>query len=187
MAPLVLPLVATVVAVTAMSGGRPFYSQARVGRGGRRFRCWKIRTMIPDADRVLADLIAEDPELADEWAEKQKLANDPRVTWFGRMLRKTSLDELPQLWNVLRGEMSLVGPRPFTPDQADLYHAGADDVAYYSLRPGITGLWQVSRRNCGSFAERAVYDHDYAGRLSLGFDLLILAQTVTVVLRGTGA
>ena len=142
--------------------------------------------MIPDADAALARILRDDPALDEEWRTTQKLARDPRVTRFGALLRRTSLDELPQLWNVLNGTMSLVGPRPFTPEQRGLYRNGRTDADYYHLRPGITGLWQVSRRNRGSFAERATYDSAYRNRLSVWTDLSILARTIVVVLRATG-
>ncbi len=186
-APLVLPLIALIVLVVSLTGTRPFFSQQRVGQGGKVFRCWKVRTMVRDADAALLRLLAENADLAEEWAVNQKLSRDPRVTFIGRLLRKTSLDELPQLWNVMCGEMSLVGPRPFTPDQRGLYEADfGGSAGYYMLRPGITGLWQVSRRNSGSFAERTLFDLDYARSLSFRGDLRIVLQTFVVVLRGTG-
>lgn len=186
-APAVLPLVALIVVVVSLTGSRPFYSQQRVGQGGKIFRCWKVRTMVRDADAALLRILAENGDLAAEWAVNQKLSRDPRVTVIGRVLRKTSLDELPQLWNVLRGEMSLVGPRPFTPDQRVLYDTSlGGSAAYYMLRPGITGLWQVSCRNSGSFAERAHFDLDYARSLSFRGDLRIIFRTLLVVVRGTG-
>jgi len=176
-----------VVGATWIAGGRPLYAQPRVGMNGRVFRCWKVRTMVRDADAVLQKMLAEDPEIAAEWAVKQKLSRDPRITWIGGILRKTSLDELPQVWNVLRGDMSLVGPRPFTPDQQDLYPRDAlGRMPYLSLRPGITGLWQVSRRNEGSFAERAHYDGLYAASIGFLNDLRLIARTFGVVLRATG-
>lgn len=186
MLPVVLPLIAAILFVTALGGGRALYSQVRVGRDGRLFRCWKVRTMIPEADAVLARILHNNGALAEEWRTTQKLARDPRVTRFGAHLRRTSLDELPQLWNVLSGTMSLVGPRPFTPEQRGLYRNGRADADYYRMRPGITGLWQVSRRNRGSFAERATYDSAYRVRMSFWSDLAILARTVVVVLRATG-
>jgi len=185
-APVILPVLAVILIVTALSGGKPLYIQRRIGRGGREFRCWKVRTMVRNADGVLAKMIASDAETAAEWHSNQKLVNDPRITRFGRLLRRTSLDELPQLWNVLTGDMSLVGPRPFTPDQKALYAEGRGDAAYYALRPGISGLWQVSRRNAGSFAERVHYDELYGRDLSFTADLHILWRTCSVVLMATG-
>lgn len=187
MAPVILPVLFAILLLVLVSGGSPLYAQNRVGRNGRNFRCWKIRTMVADADAALEVLLKDDQALATEWAVNQKLARDPRITLIGGALRKTSLDELPQLWNVLCGDMSLVGPRPFTPDQRDLYPSDRlGRIAYYDLRPGITGLWQVSRRNRGSFAERAYYDSAYAGSLGFLGDMRILALTVAVVLSATG-
>lgn len=186
LAPVALPLTVLILVVTALEGGQPLYSQLRVGQGGRLFRCWKVRTMVRDADRVLAEILQQDGALAREWHRNQKLARDPRITRFGALLRRSSLDELPQLWNVLAGHMSLVGPRPFTPEQQEMYQAGAPDTAYYRLLPGITGLWQVSRRNLGSFGERAHYDSRYHADLGLLTDLRILWNTAFVVLRATG-
>ncbi|MCU9848093.1 sugar transferase [Defluviimonas sp. WL0024] len=184
--PLVLPLVASVLCLTALSGGRPLYSQKRIGRDGLPFRCWKVRTMIPDAESVLARILQADPTLAAEWGRTQKLSRDPRITRLGAVLRRTSLDELPQLWNVLTGSMSLVGPRPFLPEQRALYLDGRQDAAYYRMRPGITGLWQIGCRNRGSFSERANYDTAYGHSVSLGTDLSVLARTFGAVMRATG-
>jgi len=186
MAPVALPLIALLALITTLKGGQPFYAQRRIGQNGKEFRCWKIRTMVPDADAALQRLLQEDADLAAEWEHNQKLARDPRITRFGALLRKTSLDELPQLLNVLNGSMSLVGPRPFTPEQKDLYRGGRADAEYYRMRPGITGLWQISRRNSGSFGERAGYDSSYWANMGLRTDLAILVATVGVVLRGTG-
>ena len=142
----------------------------------------KIRTMVANADAHLETYLAENPEARREWDEKQKLENDPRITRFGNILRKSSLDEMPQLWNVLKGEMSIVGPRPMMVDQQELY-PGTD---YYMLRPGVTGPWQISDRSQGSFAGRARFDAAYNKTLSLKNDLHILAGTAGVVLRCTG-
>lgn len=185
-APVVVPLLLVMIAVTALHGGSPLFAQTRVGRNRKVFLCWKIRTMVRDADSVLQHLIASDPDLAAEWGQNQKLACDPRVTAFGRLLRKTSLDELPQLWNVLTGDMSLVGPRPFTPDQTDMYLRGRLDSPYFHVQPGLTGLWQISLRSKGTFAERSDYDQLYAGSLGFRKDIAILVRTVAVVIRGTG-
>lgn len=183
--PVVVPVVVMILVMTWAEGGKPLYRQRRVGLGGREFSCWKIRTMVQNAERVLAELVARDPKIADEWNRNQKLANDPRITRLGRFLRRTSLDELPQLWNVLNGTMSLIGPRPFTPDQKPLYAEGRDS-AYYHLRPGLSGLWQVSRRSAGSFADRVHFDELYSQQLSLAFDAGILWRTFSVVMRATG-
>jgi lipopolysaccharide/colanic/teichoic acid biosynthesis glycosyltransferase len=163
-------------------GHSPFYWSARVGRYGREFGMLKLRSMVPDADARLAAYLASDPEAAAEWQSTQKLKADPRITAFGRMLRKTSLDELPQLWNVLRGDMSLVGPRPMMPDQRPIYPG----KAYFALRPGVSGPWQVSDRNASTFARRADFDLEYHRTLTFTNDVKLILQTLAVVLRGTG-
>jgi lipopolysaccharide/colanic/teichoic acid biosynthesis glycosyltransferase len=180
--PVVVPLVAALALLVSLDGGAPFYTQPRLGRAGRVFRIWKLRTMVPDAETRLAEHLAGDAEARREWALKQKLARDPRITRLGLVLRRTSLDELPQLWNVLVGDMSLVGPRPMMVDQRPLYPGRA----YFTLRPGLTGPWQVSARNASSFAERAAHDAAYHRTVSLREDVRLLARTVRVVLRGTG-
>ena len=181
-APVVVPVVLILALLIACDGGAPVYAQDRVGRGGRRFRMWKLRTMVVGAEDRLAAHLAADPAARAEWDRTQKLRDDPRVTPAGRFLRRTSLDELPQLWNVLTGDMSLVGPRPMMPCQQALYPG----EAYYRLRPGLTGPWQVSDRNATAFADRARFDRDYEAALSLTTDLRLLAATLRVVLRGTG-
>lgn len=181
-APVVLPVVLLIAFFIMCDGHSPFYWSERVGRGGRVFRMMKLRTMVPDADGRLEAYLALDAKAALEWNSTQKLKLDPRITRFGRMLRKSSLDELPQLWNVLIGEMSLVGPRPMMPSQRNIYPGSA----YYSLRPGVTGPWQVSDRNDCEFAKRADFDLDYHRTMSFPNDLQLLAVTVKVVLRGTG-
>ena len=123
-APAVLPVLAIIVVLTALDGGNPIYRQTRIGRHGRPFSCIKVRTMVPDAEAALSAVLRDNPRLSEEWLRAQKLSRDPRVTWFGRFLRRTSLDELPQLWNVLWGSMSLVGPRPILPEQVPLYDCG---------------------------------------------------------------
>ena len=143
----------------------------------------KLRTMVPGADRMLSDYLARDAAARDEWGRKQKLTTDPRITWIGHFLRVTSLDELPQIWNVLTGDMSLVGPRPIMPDQRALYTG----LSYYALRPGISGLWQVSERNAADFVRRAELDRRYERELGLLGDLRILMVTGKAVLRGTGS
>lgn len=181
-----LPFVAVVVLVLSLivrrDGGPAFYGHVRVGRRGRRFTCWKIRTMSVDAETALARHLDADPAARAEWEETQKLRCDPRVTRVGAFLRATSLDELPQIWNILIGDMSFVGPRPFTPDQQHLYHGRG----YYALRPGLTGYWQIGDRNDAGFSSRAVHDARYAREMSLGVDLSVIFRTVLVVLRGTG-
>ena len=180
--PIVIPLVLILACLVACDGGNPVYSQKRVGRAGRVFRLWKLRTMVPNADIQLAKYLAENPEARAEWAVKQKLTNDPRITRVGSILRKTSLDELPQIFNVLSGDMSLVGPRPMMLDQKPLYPGRA----YFALRPGITGPWQVSDRNASSFAARAEYDIAYYKSVSFTGDIRLLMATTRVVMCGTG-
>ncbi|SDY32990.1 Sugar transferase involved in LPS biosynthesis (colanic, teichoic acid) [Jannaschia faecimaris] len=181
-APVALPLVALIALIVACDGGPAFYSQDRLGRGGRRFRMWKLRSMVVDADAALAAHLDGNPTARAEWVRNQKLANDPRITRLGQLIRRTSLDELPQLWNVLTGDMSLVGPRPMLPEQRVLYPGHT----YFRLRPGLTGNWQVSDRNATTFAARADFDLTYDRALSLLTDLTIIAATVGVVLRATG-
>ncbi|SEK24862.1 Sugar transferase involved in LPS biosynthesis (colanic, teichoic acid) [Roseivivax marinus] len=178
----VLAILLPLLALIALDGGAPIYRQARVGRNGSVFRMWKLRTMVPDAEARLESHLAADPHARLEWTVTQKLRRDPRITPIGHLLRKTSLDELPQLWNVLAGDMALVGPRPMMVNQRALYPGSA----YYALRPGITGFWQTSVRNEASFAERARFDAAYLRELSFGTDMRVLARTVRVVVTGTG-
>ncbi|MDF3606754.1 sugar transferase [Paracoccus sp. DMF-8] len=180
--PIVVPVLLILSILVATDGHSPFYSQLRVGRSGRSFRLWKLRSMVPNADAQLEAHLQSNPLARAEWDLTQKLKKDPRITRFGRFLRKSSMDELPQLWNVLIGDMSIVGPRPMLLEQAQLY-PGAD---YYHLRPGVTGLWQISDRNDSTFAARANFDAAYTANLSLRNDTRIILQTVAVVLRGTG-
>jgi lipopolysaccharide/colanic/teichoic acid biosynthesis glycosyltransferase len=180
--PIILPILLLLMAFAARDGHSPIYRQPRIGRDGRVFHMVKIRTMVPGAHALLERHLASDPEARREWDETQKLKCDPRITPAGRVLRKSSLDELPQLWNVLTGDMSLVGPRPMMVGQDKLYPG----TAYFALRPGITGPWQISDRNETSFAARAGFDNRYLATLSLPVDLGILVRTVMVVLRGTG-
>src|SRR5690554_3184966 len=180
--PFALPIIGILALLVALSGGKPFYSQDRVGKNGRIYRMWKLRSMVKDADACLERHLRDNPDLRREWDRSQKLVNDPRITWFGRFLRKSSVDELPQLFNVLTGDMSLVGPRPMLVSQKSIY-PGED---YYDLRPGITGLWQICDRHHTTFAERANYDARYNRILSFPGDLMILAATVKVVMRNTG-
>jgi exopolysaccharide production protein ExoY len=180
--PFLAPILLIVAIMVASDGHAALYSQERIGRNGRTFRIWKFRTMVPDAKQRLDDLIAIDVDLAREWNRTQKLKNDPRIIPVGHLLRKASIDELPQLWNVLKGDMSLVGPRPMMTDQRDLYPG----KAYFAMRPGLTGLWQISDRNKTTFAARADFDTTYYSRMSLLTDFRILLATVGVVIRGTG-
>lgn len=181
-APLVVPVVALMALLIALDGHNPFYSQMRVGRGGKSFRMWKLRTMVHNADEMLESYLATNPGARLEWDATQKLKRDPRITFVGRILRKTSLDELPQLWNVVNGTMSLVGPRPMMLSQRASYPG----TSYYNLKPGITGLWQISDRNECEFIGRVRYDDIYDRVVSLKIDMWVLLRTVSVVLRGTG-
>ncbi len=181
-APIFVPVMVVVTIALLLSGQKPFYLQKRVGKGGELFTIFKFRTMVENAEDALKTYLSENPDAAAEWEATQKLKDDPRITTVGRFLRKTSLDELPQLLNVLLGDMSLVGPRPMMPDQRSLYPG----AAYYSMRPGITGAWQVSERNDSEFRSRADYDAKYHSELSFGTDMSILGRTVGVVVRGTG-
>ena len=181
-APVVLPMVTGLAVLVARDGGSPFYTQERVGKGGKVFRMWKLRSMVMDADARMEGYLAQNPEAKAEWDSTQKLRNDPRITPFGHFLRRSSLDELPQLWNVLKGDMSLVGPRPMMVSQQPIYPG----TAYYNLRPGITGYWQTAGRNKTTFEARAEFDAAYEDEVTLVTDLRILARTVGVVLKGTG-
>jgi len=178
-----LPVMILLALALWLESGNPFYSQPRLGRNGRVFRMFKLRTMVRGADALLARCLAADPALNAEWQRSQKLKNDPRITGLGRLVRMTSMDELPQLFNVLRGDMSLVGPRPMLPDQLPLY---LHPDAYLALRPGLSGLWQVTARNDKDFDTRAILDRRYARRLSFWLDLRILLATLRAVFRGTG-
>ncbi|MFK7837214.1 MAG: sugar transferase [Sulfitobacter sp.] len=181
--PFSLPIIGLCALALWLEGGSPFYTQPRLGKNGQRFSILKLRTMVRNADKVLEDYLARDPEMRREWDELQKLRNDPRVTRVGRMLRLTSLDELPQLFNVLVGDMSLVGPRPMMPEQLAMY---GDATSYNAVRPGITGLWQVSARNSARFTYRNEVDGAYERALTFKMDLTILYKTIGVVLRPTG-
>ena len=184
---LTLPLTLTVMTLAALAlwieGGNPFYVQKRLGRNGRVFKMVKLRTMSRNAEAVLQDLIAKDPAVRAEWEFTQKLKNDPRITPVGGFLRKTSIDELPQIWNVVIGDMSLVGPRPMMPDQLPLY---GDPRAYFALSPGMSGFWQVCDRNETGFAKRNEADRSYLQRVSLWVDTMVMWKTISVVLRRTG-
>ncbi len=182
---LTLPIFSIITFVLLLCNRTVFYSHQRIGAGGAPFNCLKFRTMVRNGDEVLAATLAKDPAARAEWEAKRKLANDPRVTRVGRVLRKTSLDELPQLINVLRGDMSLVGPRPIV--RAEKAKYGDDLVYYLAVRPGITGLWQVSGRSNTSFERRVALDRAYVERWSLRRDFLILLRTIPALLARDGA
>ncbi len=185
-APLILPIVgflALLVKIT--SPGPAFYQSSRVGRNGKTIGIWKLRTMVPNADRLLKEYLAENPDLQRDWERLHKLPKDPRVTIIGKFLRKASLDELPQLWNVFTGDMSLVGPRPLPPAQVSKYQSIYP--LYIRVTPGITGLWQVNGRSSTSHEARVSYDAEYVRNWSVCLDLYILARTIRAVATGEGA
>lgn len=182
---LLSPLFLFLMFKVSRDGGSPIYGHERVGRGGKKFKCLKFRSMVLNSKEVLAQLLENDPEAKAEWEKDFKLKNDPRITKIGHFLRKTSLDELPQLWNVLKGEMSLVGPRPVIEEELLRY---GDDVDYYlKVKPGMTGLWQVSGRSDTSYEMRVYFDAWYVKNWSMWNDIVILFKTVGVVLKNDGA
>lgn len=174
-------MIAISLAIRMTSPGPVIFRQRRVGLRGHPFTCLKFRTMMMDADQLLEDLLAANADLEHEFKQVYKLTEDPRVTRVGRILRKTSLDELPQFWNVLRGQMSVVGPRPLVSDETERY--GPDLPVVLSVRPGITGLWQVSGRNDTTYEERIELDRSYAIHRNLGLDVRIIFKTVGVMFR----
>ena len=183
---LLLPFLLIIAALIKLSSPGPvIFRQRRVGYRGNEFVCWKFRTMVCNGDQVLAEYLQRDPEARELWNRDHKLRHDPRVTGIGKLLRKTSLDELPQLWNVLLGEMSLVGPRPIVP--AEIPDFGSSFKAFCSVLPGITGLWQVSGRNHTTYSEHVELDRYYAENYSLWLDIYILILTIKVVLFRQGA
>lgn len=183
--PILLPVFLMLMVMASRDGGGPFFIQNRIGKGGEHFRCFKFRTMVPNAEAKLQELLDSDPEVKREWDLYQKIKNDPRITRAGRILRSTSLDELPQLLNVIKGEMSLVGPRPFTRGEQERYiHAGG--WSYFEMKPGVTGLWQVIARNSSKVGVRHLYDNRYYRQMSLWTDLKIIFMTFGVVLKRTG-
>jgi Undecaprenyl-phosphate galactose phosphotransferase WbaP len=181
-----LPLMVVIAVLVRLdSPGPALYTQSRMGRGGCRFKMWKFRTMVDGAEAVLEQYLAANPAAQAEWDLNQKLKHDPRITHMGHILRKLSLDELPQFWNILLGDMSLVGPRPIVADEIRHY---ADRFHWYtSVRPGLTGLWQVSGRNNLGCAVRVALDEYYVRNWSVWMDIDILLRTGWVVLRGDGA
>jgi lipopolysaccharide/colanic/teichoic acid biosynthesis glycosyltransferase len=183
--PAIVFAAAIAVAIVVESRGPVLFAHIRIGRSNRRLRLWKFRTMVQDADAVLDEYLKAHPDLLAEWRETHKLKNDPRVTRVGRWLRRSSLDELPQLINVLRGEMSMVGPRPIVAEEVAKY--GPVFALYSRVRPGLTGLWQVSGRTDTSYRARTALDLEYLRERTLGLDLLVLLKTIRVVLLGHGA
>ncbi len=185
-APLALPLLGAILLLVCLdSPGKSIFQQERVGKHGKIFRVWKVRTMVDNADQVLDEYLREHPELCPGWEKTRKLKNDPRVTRVGRILRHASVDELPQLWNVLKGEMTFVGPRPILPGEIDEY--GSRYSLYIQVVPGLTGLWQILGRNDLEFQQRVYLDEEYILNWSVMLDISILVQTVKVVITGYGA
>lgn len=182
---LLSPLFLLIALLARRDGGPVVFGHRRIGAHGQTFKCWKFRTMVPNAEQVLNKLLAADPAARTEWERDFKLKNDPRVTPVGRFLRTTSLDELPQLFNVFAGDMSLVGPRPIVKDEVRRYGAAFHD--YARCRPGITGVWQISGRNDVGYRERVQLDQNYARQWSFFGDLAVLLRTPFAVLRRSGA
>ena len=183
-APILAPIIGLLLLAVRRDGGPGLFGHMRIGQDGTMFRCWKIRTMVTDSEDRLKAHLAADPAAAAEWARDHKLTNDPRITPVGQFLRKTSLDELPQLWNVVRGDMSFVGPRPIVLDEMAKY--GPYQAAYLAMKPGVTGMWQVSGRNDVTYDERVQMDVDYFDRISLPLDIKLIAQTALAVVNKTG-
>ncbi|TCP95519.1 undecaprenyl-phosphate galactose phosphotransferase [Cricetibacter osteomyelitidis] len=182
---LLSPVLLTLYYLVSKDGGNAIYGHPRIGRNNKEFKCLKFRSMVMNSKEILEKLLAKDPEARAEWEKDFKLKNDPRITKIGRFLRKTSLDELPQLFNVLKGEMSLVGPRPIVKDELERYE---EDVDYYLMaKPGMTGLWQVSGRNDVDYETRVYFDSWYVKNWSVWNDIVILFKTVNVVLKRDGA
>jgi len=182
---LLSPIMLLIGVLIRQDGGPALFAHPRIGKRGRVFNCYKFRTMVVDAEQQLEHLLQQRPELRAQWESERKLRHDPRVSRLGYFLRKSSLDELPQLINVIRGEMSLVGPRPVVRTELPRY---GDQVGYYLMvRPGMTGLWQVSGRNDVDYDSRVYLDSWYVKNWSLWYDLIILLKTVKVVLKRTGA
>lgn len=179
------PVIAGVALALARQGGPVLFTHTRIGRNGRRFKLYKFRSMVANADQVLEDLMTSSQEHAETWAREHKLKDDPRITKVGHFLRKTSLDELPQILNVLKGEMSLVGPRPIVDDELPKYGRAARH--YLACKPGITGLWQVSGRNDIDYSRRVALDRHYVQHASVLMDLSILLRTVWIVVGRRGA
>lgn len=187
---LAVPYIILVIVIIAISTkidspGPVFYRQARIGRYGRRFHVYKFRTMVQNADQILQKYLDSSPELKSQWVETQKLKQDPRITRLGSLLRKSSLDELPQLWNIVLGDMSLVGPRPIVDSEVEKYGQCFD--LYTQVRPGLTGLWQVSGRNNTTYEHRVELDEYYVHNRCVKLYFKILWKTIFVVLKKEGA
>jgi len=181
-----LPMIAMLIVIVLMLQGRPvFIAHRRIGKNGVMFACLKFRTMVIDADQVLTRHLADNPRCREEWIATRKLRNDPRVTPFGAIMRKSSVDEIPQLLNIILGNMSLVGPRPIAAGEAELY--GVHYADYIKVRPGLTGLWQVSGRNETTYGERVQLDVRYVRERTILGDIAILIRTIPAVLHSRGS
>ena len=183
---LVIPfsiIIGLIIKIT--SPGPVFYGHKRVGKNGKQIKCWKFRSMCNNSQEILEKILKEDPVRRAEWEKDRKFIDDPRVTKFGKILRKTSLDELPQLWNIFIGEMSFVGPRPVTQDELDKYGEYSDFIL--SVTPGLSGMWQISGRSDTGYEERITLDTYYIQNWSVWLDIWIIIKTVWVVINGKGA
>ena len=183
---IIIPMIAVMILIKLTSPGAVIYSQERIGKNGKPFKCHKFRTMFNDADERLNEILLKDPEKKNEWERYWKLKDDPRITPVGKFLRKTSLDELPQIFNVLKGEMSLVGPRPVVKKEIEDYYKEEAEY-YFKVPPGITGLWQVSGRSNTSYDYRVSLDSWYVKNWNLWLDVVILLKTVKAVIKHEGA
>lgn len=181
-----LPIIVfTAILIRLDSPGSVFYSQERIGKNGRKITVYKFRSMRVDADKILSGYLTKNPEARSEWEKKQKLCADPRITRVGKWIRQFSVDEIPQLFNILKGDMSLIGPRPIV--ESEVWHYRDKFQVYSAVRPGITGMWQVSGRNNTTYEERVLYDIYYVRNWSVWLDIKILLRTVWVVLSREGA
>jgi Undecaprenyl-phosphate galactose phosphotransferase WbaP len=183
---IILPFLLLVALLIKISSPGPvLYTHKRLGMNGKHFCLYKFRSMVADSEERLKNILESDPEIKNEWDKTHKLQNDPRITWIGRFIRRTSIDEFPQLINILKGEMSLVGPRPIVDDEVKKY--GEDYNRVFSIKPGLTGLWQVSGRSDTNYSERVAYDTYYLQSWSGWLDLWVLFKTFGAVLKGKGA
>jgi Undecaprenyl-phosphate galactose phosphotransferase WbaP len=179
------PLMLIISLVLKLEGGDVLFAHQRIGKNGRKFKCYKFRSMVPNAEKILEDILEKNSELKDQWEKDHKLKDDPRISKLGDFLRRTSMDELPQLLNVIKSEMSLVGPRPIV--EEELHKYGLEKSYYLMVRPGMTGLWQVSGRNDTDYETRVYLDIWYVKNWSLWYDLALLFKTVKVVTSRSGA
>lgn len=185
-APLTIPVIIIVSLIVKLSNPGPvFYGHTRIGKNGKKFKCWKFRSMVVDADKQLEKILAENPQMRAEWEKDRKFTDDPRITKIGKILRKTSIDELPQFFNILTGEMSFVGPRPVTYPELEKYGGKADFIL--SVQPGLSGMWQISGRSDTGYEERIMLDSYYIQNWTIWLDIWIIIKTVYVVIKGKGA